>query len=267
MNVYLELSKGYWGIGESGLSLEAVVKESDKKSKFYRDLVKGYWETWESEEQCSFYSKCYERYYDIENQPILSIEVQADSPLAIGHGGVSVLETGLLLHPIYGVPFLPASALKGVASRYAHKSLGQTYPSLLRTGHDYQVIFGTQASAGYVHFHDALITPESVKSALKQDVLTPHHKDYNGIILTEEADSGRSKAYPAPRDDDSPEPFPFLTVSGRFMIILSFDGEQQEGAKWLQLTQNILLKALEQEGLGAKTNAGYGRLTAVRKGQ
>ncbi|MCC3380587.1 type III-B CRISPR module RAMP protein Cmr6 [Paenibacillus sp. UY79] len=94
-----------------------------------------------------------------------------------------MLETSLTLHRIYGVAYLPGTALKGVASHYAHRQLGDQQPALKRTGSDYNILFGSQTSAGFIQFHDALPTPATVSKALKQDVHTAHHQDYNGIIV------------------------------------------------------------------------------------
>src|SRR5207237_557288 len=41
--------------------------------------------------------------------------------MIIGLGGENVLETGLTLHHIYGVPYIPATALKGLTSHYCNR--------------------------------------------------------------------------------------------------------------------------------------------------
>ena len=49
-------------------------------------------------------------------------------------------------------------------------------------------------------------------------------------------------------------------VNGRFQLLLKTKKNLPEEAEWLELAKTILLGALEHEGIGAKTNAGYGRL-------
>ncbi len=48
-----------------------------------------------------------------------------------------MLETSLSLHRIYGVAYLPGTALK-------------------RTGSDYNILFVSQTCAGFIQFHDML---------------------------------------------------------------------------------------------------------------
>ena len=47
-----------------------------------------------------------------------NIEFTTSSRLIVGLGGSSVLETSIKLHHIYGVPYIPASAVKGVLRAY-----------------------------------------------------------------------------------------------------------------------------------------------------
>lgn len=254
MNLSLTLTKSDWEIHKSKLS--NAIQDSSKKQFFYENVIHAHQKQWENKHL--LYEKFVERYYADVNNTCL---VQSVSPLVIGHGGESVLETGLLLHPIYGVPYLPGTALKGVASHYAHCVLGEIYQELKQGGSDYNTLFGTNESAGIIQFHDALIMPESVKESLKVDVMTPHHLDYNSTKLDK---MNKSSSVPAPRDDDSPTPIHFLTVvNGRYQLLLTTKKNGQEETEWLELAKTILLGALKHEGIGAKTNAGYGRLEIV----
>src|SRR5450755_4152288 len=45
--------------------------------------------------------------------------------MVIGLGDESVLETSIALHHTYGVPYIPGSALKGLAASYARQRLNQ----------------------------------------------------------------------------------------------------------------------------------------------
>jgi CRISPR-associated protein Cmr6 len=47
-----------------------------------------------------------------------SFSMQVDWRLVIGFGGASPLETGMTLHRLYGFPYLPASAVKGITRSY-----------------------------------------------------------------------------------------------------------------------------------------------------
>ncbi|MNC44855.1 hypothetical protein D3C75_937790 [compost metagenome] len=166
-----------------------------------------------------------------------------------------MLETNLAVHRNYGVPYLPGTALKGLAAHYASEILGEKHSGLRKDGQDYAVLFGHQENSGFIRFHDALITPDTAEASFRHDVLTPHHQNYNGSLSSDK--------HPAPRDDDSPSPIPFLTAAGDFRIALSCEGFSEDTASWLKLAQMILSAALQHEGIGAKTSVGYGRMQEV----
>jgi CRISPR-associated protein Cmr6 len=170
---------------------------------------------------------------------------QVQGRLAIGLGDESVIETAITLHHTYGVPYIPGSALKGLASSFAHQCLED--PSWRQGGEAYQVLFGTMKDAGYVTFFDALYVPGSGHSgqALYPDVITVHHPDYY--------QQGNS----APADWDNPNPVSFLSATGKYLIALSGP------PTWVDATFRILELALAAVGVGAKTSSGYGRLRLV----
>src|SRR5579872_1290626 len=129
------------------------------------------------------------------------------SRLIVGLGSENVLETGLQLHHTYGVPIIPGSALKGLASHYCHDVWGQRQNAsapeenlLFRRGEKHHsLLFGTTEDGGVITFHDAWIVPELLKDgALRLDVMTPHHPKWQ----TNEA---------PPTDFDSPVPVSFLS--------------------------------------------------------
>jgi cold shock CspA family protein len=60
-----------------------------------------------------------------------------------------------------------------------------------------------------------------------------------------------------PADWDDPIIVPFLAATGTFLVALSGP------AKWVDAAFLILEHALRAEGIGAKTSAGYGRLTLL----
>lgn len=270
MNAYLALNKSKWAVsGEDAsksLSLVDVINDGKNKQPFYENIIHMHKEDFKGERKDE-YEHCFKRHYrntNFEQKAQLSFTVSSISPLAIGHGGGGVLETGLALHRIYGIPYLPATALKGLAVHYAHGVLGaeSSLSSLKQSGSDAKTLFGSQESAGFVRFHDAFITPETAGNSLKLDVLAPHHQDYNGIVI---AEGNERKQHSAPRDDDSPVPIPFLTARGDFRVVLTCEGDLEPAMKWLEIAKSILLQALKQEGIGAKTNAGYGRLIENKK--
>lgn len=187
--------------------------------------------------------------------------------LVVGIGSESVLETGLRLHHTYGLPIIPGSALKGLASHYCHDVWGQSHAEtppeenrLFRRGSSHHsLLFGTTDDGGVITFHDALITPESLKDgALRLDVMTPHHPQWQHNEVP-------------PTDFDSPIPVSFLSVSGTFEISVSWAGPvatpSDQSEAWTALSMKLLREALAEWGVGGKTSSGYGRLVSPDSSQ
>jgi len=191
-------------------------------------------------------------------------EAETLSRLVVGLGGEGVLETSLTLHRTYGVPYIPGSALKGLASRYAHLYLeGEAWRRDLanfQRGEAQAALFGTTEEQGLVVFFDALPLPRNLplprKWDLHPDILNPHHPAYY-----------RGERKP-PADWDSPTPVPFLSVTGTFLLALApAPGVDREAARpWLRAAWQILAWALREEGVGAKTSSGYGRMALAEPG-
>jgi CRISPR-associated protein Cmr6 len=168
--------------------------------------------------------------------------------MVVGLGAESVLETSISLHRTYGVPYIPGSALKGLAAAAAHKFLESPEWRKVREdgkiGEWHRVLFGDVESSGYVTFHDALWIPEGSALPLDLDVMTVHHPDYY-----------QGEAPPA--DWDNPNPVAFVSARGRYLLAVT--GPED----WVDAALDILRDALEKDGIGAKTAAGYGRLRAA----
>jgi CRISPR-associated protein Cmr6 len=168
--------------------------------------------------------------------------------MAVGLGAESVLETALALHRTYGVPYIPGSALKGLAASAAHKHLEDPEWSKAKEdgtiGAFHRILFGDQESAGYLTFHDALWIPNGDKLPLDLDVMTVHHPQYY---------QGKDNAPPA--DWDSPTPVAFVSARGRYLLAITGPEE------WVRTAMDILKDALQNDGIGAKTAAGYGRMS------
>jgi CRISPR-associated protein Cmr6 len=174
--------------------------------------------------------------------------------MVVGLGAESVLETSIALHRTYGVPYIPGSALKGLTAATAHKH--QEDPEWRKvkedgeTGSSHLILFGDQESSGYVTFHDALWIPEGDRLPLDLDVMTVHHPNYY---------QGKDGAPPA--DWDSPTPVAFVSARGRYLLALTGPVE------WTEAAMKILVEALREDGIGAKTAAGYGRMSVPRKAE
>lgn len=199
----------------------------------------------------------YRTFYTTRWKPALIAQCPAIHPpqiatvqgrMVVGLGDESVLETSIRLHHTYGVPYIPGSALKGLAAHYARNCLTEEWTpdsdTFCYLSRAYTTVFGTPDHAGYLTFFDALYVPGSgVKGqVLYPDVITVHHQDYY---------AGKPSA---PADWDSPNPVPFLSATGSYLVALA--GPEA----WVAATFTILGQALQTMGIGAKTSSGYGRM-------
>ncbi len=164
----------------------------------------------------------------------------------IGLGEKGVLEAGLRLDRTWGVPLIPGSALKGLASTTADQLLADE--AWRAVGESHRHLFGTTDEQGAVVFHDAWWIAKGT-IPLHLDVLTVHHADYY-----------QNAAPPPPADWDSPIPVSFLSVSGSYLVAV--EGERE----WCDVAIGLLEIGLRELGIGAKTNAGYGRMRVVEGG-
>lgn len=171
-------------------------------------------------------------------------EAEVIGRMVIGLGEDSVLETSITLHHTLGVPYIPGTALKGLATAFARQQLGDDW-SVGQINGAYSIMFGNTDNEGYVTFFDAMPLPN--KSELLPDVITVHHVEYynDGTL--------------PPADWDSPNPVPFLSANGRYLLALLGPEE------WVEAAFDILTYALETYGAGAKTSSGYGRLKVAKQ--
>jgi CRISPR-associated protein Cmr6 len=171
--------------------------------------------------------------------------------LFIGLGMAHVLETQVCRHPVYGIPYIPGSALKGLARAKAEEYTQQ--PQYGITKEVVEILFGTgtddqKADAGYLIFHDAWWIPKGEEGGSEDkpyvpEVVTVHAVEYY-------KNQGKKDA-PHP-DMESPNPNQQLAVQGSFYFVV--EGVPQ----WAELGRKFLTLALEADGIGGKVAAGYG---------
>ena len=243
---------------------EAAQRERDDLFKAARSAVS-------DEEVKTLYAKAFEARKNALSACSSSGTFETEGRLIAGLGGSNVLETGLTLNPLYGVPMIPGSSLKGLAAHYCSVVWGAEderfrSPALdvwarptRQAGAVYEVLFGKvpmtskeeDAEAGYLRFYDAWLLPTSLPNSLCLDVMTPHHSGY----YTGEG---------APMDFDDPNPVTFLSVRGAFEVRVGCEDPDPEVRKrWEDLALRLLREAFEHCGAGGKTRSGYGRMKWV----
>jgi CRISPR-associated protein Cmr6 len=157
----------------------------------------------------------------------------------VGLGTNALLGGGITLHPVFGFPVVPASALKGASRSYARWVLE-------RPAEELDALFGKaegeDALRGDLLFLEGTpAEPPVVERDVISPVFGPYYRD------------GRTP----PANYLAASPIFFLAVGARSrywfgVASLSGDpGAAARGARWLQ-------EALTDLGVGAKTGAGYG---------
>ena len=166
--------------------------------------------------------------------------------MVIGLGGETVLETDLTLHHLYGIPFIPGSALKGLTRAYVAGEVDEHKSGKIDTDDaTLQRIFGSQEAAGSVLFFDAM--PVNGRVAFDLDIMNAHYPKYYGESQL-------------PTNSQDPNPVLFLTVAKTTFLFALAPRRPQDAAD-TQLAIQWLQKALQEYGVGGKTSAGYGYFT------
>lgn len=199
---------------------------------------------------------------------------------ATGMGNDHPTENGFTWHPTLGVPYLPASSVKGLVRGWLEWQWGEN--ALKKNGDAdkrQQLLnwFGSEHKdtreqqadhqAGWFIFFDALPVT-SVQLAV--DVMTPHYGKWY-----ESGGDERRNTQPdtVPADWHSPIPVSFLTVKKatfQFGIAVRQGMRPEDKSvaqNLLPEVMAVLQDALEWAGAGAKTATGYGRMGVDEKAQ
>jgi CRISPR-associated protein Cmr6 len=199
-----------------------------------------------------------------------SITFHPDWRLVVGIGNESVYEISMTLHPIYGIPYIPGQAVKGVTRSWViAEAFGNNEKEALKD-ELFCNIFGSPKESALGEYQGSVIFFDAFpigKITLELDIMNPHYGDYY-----------QGKTPPA--DYLKPNPIPFLTVGKdtefKFFIgmkkivdetkilnnvksspILKMAVLSQDS--WLlKIALTLTKRALSDNGIGAKTAVGYG---------
>ncbi|WP_310551503.1 type III-B CRISPR module RAMP protein Cmr6 [Paenibacillus glufosinatiresistens] len=263
MNPYLFMTKSVDGTANNRLE-KVISNKEDNRSEFYKKVIEIYKTSWKDPEWIEWYEARYNSLFERKAElaigagPITIFTLDCQAPAVVGQGQSSVLETHVSLHPVYGFPYFPGTAIKGAASHYCHQILGRENSSYLQDGAYYKMLFGDNDQSAVIHYEDAWPTPASAERVLTLDVLTPHHRKYQNMQSDIDGNFRSERPEDAPRDDDSPVPIHFLAVQGSFSFRLELDPIAEGVEDWLPVAERIVKAALGSLGLGGKTSSGYG---------
>ena len=109
----------------------------------------------------------------------MTLELKLNWRLIVGLGNESVYETGMTFHPIYGIPYIPGSSIKGVLRNYFIKLNYDGIEKDAIQNSTFQQIFGysedENAQKGRVVFLDAFPLQDVNVEA---DVINPHFQNF-----------------------------------------------------------------------------------------
>ncbi len=256
-------------------------KKDESKKPSLREILENYKNRWEAMVQA----------YGAE-----PFEMQLRGRMAVGLGGKNPLEFGITLDKLTGLPYIPGSALKGLARSYALLTLAayknipittdkapsnnektplELFEEAVLAGdynseHDdknfpagyYQLVFGTPDEAGRCVFFDAVVS-DTKGQLFANEIMTPHFGEY---YTASDEDRKNNNPKKAPHDADNPTPIGYVAVNAGVVfkfavgIRTGVKGEfdtQAQAIQWLQ-------GGLAEMGIGAKTAQGYGVFKDIR---
>ncbi|CAH8247886.1 type III-B CRISPR module RAMP protein Cmr6 [Paenibacillus melissococcoides] len=179
------------------------------------------------------------------------LQYEPADKLLLGIGALSPYSNILLmtLHPVYGIPYIPSSSLKGAVRHCWIQERHEGSESEALKDALFVKCFGTGAEnedavAGKLIFFDAFPAPSYT---IVLDVQTPHFKGYY-----------ETKGEEQPTDAISPVPIfiPAVTKTKFTIFIGSAEGLLAE--QEISEVRKMVEKTLSEYGLGAKTALGYG---------
>lgn len=188
-------------------------------------------------------------------------EMKTISPLVIGMGDQNVHEFGIALQLPWGTPVIPGTSIKGVLSSFAHRHGGSDWNkgSLSYknnaispfSGKYALVMFGgndesEESFAGCLDFFDAWWVPGRKQGKpFAEDIINVHNRSYY---------QGQNDRFPDGMDNPLPNKFVVVKPGEKFFFAI------KGAASWRNLAKEMLISAAKENGFGAKTRVGYGRL-------
>jgi len=202
----------------------------------------------------------------------LEITARLATPYLSGLGGCHPTETGFILDRNTGLPYIPASSIKGVL-RLAHAlNLAEQFPERVKpcadgfeipdTEESMRKYFGDtdtkkpDAARGQLVFLDAF--PAGIPT-IKRDIMNPHFGSYY-------------KGEKPPVETENPIPVTFMAVQEginfKFRVYVQplADGAPVDntfGENDRAVIIAMFRRAGEELGVGAKTSVGYGRMNNI----
>lgn len=250
-NVFTHLEIPFQNRAHVGLWLDKFIKEPKAKEepkrtrgiKALKDMIRDITQVSTPEGYNSSFLRW--RNAMMRNPNVLVLKITPLGRTVVGLGEKGVTEIGLSLDHTWGVPYIPGSALKGLMAHTAHHIFKEDWKLFDTKGKYSAELFGDTDEQGLMAVLDAKMIP-TPGQFIFADILTSHHQQYYTHT--------QKTALPPPSDMDSPNPVNFVSTACSFLVAI-----ECADLGWRTMAQTLLEKGLLLFGVGAKTNAGYGR--------
>ncbi len=228
-------------------------------------------------------------------------ELRAAGRLLVGLGANSVLETGLTLQAPGGLPFIPGSALKGLARTYALLTIAARLAQPIKDTallalDDLFALPDDERAKALQAYNQAAKTPLAPDSVATDEDIAAFRAvfgstsvagacrfhdavlsglppgEYATLFEVDVMTPHFRKYYESegdrpPSDDDNPNPILFLTVAAgcRFGFAVAPRPGAPDSQALTEIATRWLFEALQEMGIGGKTAAGYGVFEPVNR--
>ena len=184
---------------------------------------------------------------------LIEITAKTKTPLITGIGQYHPTEVGITLDYNLGIPYIPASTIKGLLRFTTVIDYIQDNPQTNNEIEDTIIpevayYFGGQKNSGNIIILDAY--PNEVPD-LDIDIMNPHYSKYY-------------QGDKPPADYLEPIPIKFLVVKKDTEFIFRILVYKNNRDSEIKNIKDILTKTLTEEGIGAKTAIGYGLFTDIK---
>ncbi|MGD9732066.1 MAG: type III-B CRISPR module RAMP protein Cmr6 [Desulfamplus sp.] len=244
--------KKFWKYELKGLEFKAKIPVAHKPLNVNKFLSKLH------ERQ----TLCLASYAELGSET-LEISAISETPLLTGIGETSPTEVGMVFDRNMGIPYLPASSIKG-AVRYAYcvnfANAKENYDKVKNGSVEEKDVKGLvelfggtdadDAKRGGFAFIDAY--SETVPE-LKVDIMNPHHGKYY-----------QNQSPEGPIETELPIPIKFLVVEKGLTYKFRGFFINKDAEKYKDQLIEAFRTAMTLLGLGAKTAVGYGRFNNIK---
>lgn len=237
--------------GELKADTENIPNLKDKSDKFFAtSFVRKEIER-KQEKQKSYMS-----FLKLQGIQTFSITAKTISPFITGLGLGHPTETGMILDRNIGIPYIPASSIKGVLRLAYAINIANGRTEIPES--ELEKYFGTSDQKQKNKYKGQLVVfdayPAEVPN-LKVDIMNPHYSDYY---------SGKKNQ---PVETESPNPIKFLAVQQgtKFVFNCAFIPLKNDDKSPIltetetKEIESMFNTAFEKVGFGGKASIGYGR--------